>query len=209
MLHLPTLTTARLLLRPFVLGDAAQVHPLVSDYEIYRTTSNIPRPYDEGYAERWIATHADQFYTNQHVTLAITDAANSNILGAISLGTNRTHQRAELGYWVGVPYWGKGYGSEAAQAIIRYGFEVLDLHKIMARHMAGNPASGRIMQKAGMQQEAVLREDILKDGVYHDVVVYGLINPAHPPQTVPAPVPHHAANPPYLPAPPTRAPALR
>lgn len=66
------------------------------------------------------------------------------------------------------------------QALIRYGFEVLDLHKITARHMAGNPASGRVMQKIGMQHEAVLREEILKDGVYHDTVVYWLLNPAHP-----------------------------
>lgn len=182
MLHLPTLTTARLQLRPFVLADAAQIHALASDYDIARFTSNIPHPYEEGYAERWIATHAHQFYTNQHVTLAVTDPANGTILGTVSLGTHRTNKRAELGYWVGVPYWGNGYCTEAAQALMHYGFEVLDLHKIVARHFVSNPASGRVMQKMGMQHEAVLREEVLKDGVYHDMVVYGLINPAHPQQ---------------------------
>lgn len=68
MLHLPTLTTERLCLRPFTLADAAQIHALASDYAIARFTSNIPHPYEEGYAERWIATHAHQFYTNQHVS---------------------------------------------------------------------------------------------------------------------------------------------
>lgn len=179
MLHLPTLTTERLLLRPFVLADAAQICSLASDYEIYRFTSNIPHPYADGYAERWIATHAHQFYTNQHVTLAVTDVTNGTVLGTVSLGVRSTQKRAELGYWIGVPYWGNGYCTEAAQALIRYGFEVLDLHKIVARHFASNPASGRVMQKIGMWHEAVLREEILKDGVYHDAVVYALINPAH------------------------------
>lgn len=183
MLHLPILTTARLQLRPFALTDAAQVQTLAGDYEVYRTTANIPHPYEDGMAERWIAIHAHQFYTNQHVTLAITDAANGELFGAISLIMRGSNKRAELGYWLGVPYWGRGYCTEAAQVLIRYGFEVLDLHKITARHMAGNAASGRIMQKAGMQQEAVLREEALKDGIYHDMVVYGLINPAHSSQT--------------------------
>lgn len=80
---------------------------------------------------------------------------------------------------MGASYWGKGYCTEAVQAIIRYGFEVLDLHKIVARHIVSNPASGRVMQKAGMQQEAILREETLKDGVYHDHVVYAVLNPAH------------------------------
>lgn len=179
MLHLPTLTTERLCLRPFTLADAAQIHALCSDYEIARTTLGIPHPYEEGIAERWIAVHAHRFYTNQHVTLAVTDVVDGTVLGSAGLDTHRTQKRAELGYWIGVPYWGKGYCTEAAQALIRYGFDVLDLHKIVARHFASNTASGRVMQKIGMQHEAVLREDILKDGVYHDAVVYGLINPAH------------------------------
>ena len=179
MLHLPALTTARLCLRPFTLADAAQIHALASDYAIARFTSNIPHPYEEGMAERWIAAHAHQFYTNQHVTLAIIAQASGNLVGTISLSTHRTNKRAELGYWVGVPYWGNGYCTEAVCAVIRYGFDVLDLHKIVARHFVSNPASGRVMQKAGMQHEAILREEVLKNGVYHDMAVYGVINPAH------------------------------
>ena len=62
---------------------------------------------------------------------------------------NRT--RAELGYWVGEPYWGNGYCSEAACALIDFGFEQLELKQIIAEHLRNNPASGRVMRKAGMQ----------------------------------------------------------
>lgn len=179
MLHLPTLETTHLTLRPFAIADAEQVRVLANDYEIYRTTSNIPHPYEAGVAEPWIATHTYHFYTRQSVTLAITQTQNSAVMGAISLHIHHPNKRAELGYWLGVPFWGNGYCTEAASAIIRYGFEVLDLHKIMARHMFHNAASGRVMQKVGMQYEALLRDEILKDGVYHDMAVYGLINVAH------------------------------
>ncbi len=176
MSHLPTLKAEYLVLRPFVSADAGQVQMLAGDYEIYRTTSNIPHPYEVDKAEQWISSHAKRFEAEQHLTLAITGAATGNVFGAVSLATNIKNKRAELGYWIGVPYWGKGYCTEAVQAVIEYGFKVLDLHKIKARHMAINQASGRVMQKAGMYQEAVLSDEILKDDVYHDTVVYGLIN---------------------------------
>jgi RimJ/RimL family protein N-acetyltransferase len=179
MLHLPTLTTARLTLRPFTLDDAEALRILASDHAIYRTTANIPHPYPEGQAEQWIATHHSQFYARKSVSLAITAQATGTLLGTIALHLHATNNRAELGYWVGVPYWGNGYCTEAAQAMLHYGFEVLDLHKIIAQHQFDNAASGCVMQKAGMQFATVLQDDVRKDGVYHDMSLYYLINPAH------------------------------
>jgi ribosomal-protein-alanine N-acetyltransferase len=63
--------------------------------------------------------------------------------------------------------------------MLHYGFTVLDLHKIIAQHLFDNAASGRVMQKAGMQFATVLRDDVRKEGVYHDMSLYYLINPAH------------------------------
>ena len=171
---LPTLHTARLTLRPFVLHDADTVQMLAGDYTVYRTTANLPHPYEAGMAERWIVTHAHEFYQTGHVTLAITLAATGELIGCVGLINRAQHQQAELGYWIGVPYWGQGYATEAVQAVIQYGFSVMDLHKIKARHLAMNTASGRVMQKAGMHYEATLRDDVLKDGVYHDVLQYAI-----------------------------------
>ena len=171
--NLPTLHTARLTLRPFVLQDADTVRALAGDYAVYRMTANLPHPYEEGMAERWIATHAHEFYSAGHIVLAITHQQTAALMGCVGLVHKLQYQQAELGYWIGVPFWGQGYATEAVQAVMHYGFEVMQLHKIKARHLAINPASWRVMQKAGMQYEATLRDDIFKDGSFHDVMIYG------------------------------------
>jgi RimJ/RimL family protein N-acetyltransferase len=90
---------------------------------------------------------------------------------------NAAERHAEMGYWVGAPYWSQGYGAEAAAAVVRYGFEALDLHRIHANHYTRNPASGRIMQKIGMQHEGRMREHALHWGQFEDIELYGLLRP--------------------------------
>ncbi|MFU8796871.1 MAG: GNAT family N-acetyltransferase [Dehalococcoidia bacterium] len=176
MNHPPTIETERLILRPFQISDAARVKELAGAYEIYRPTLNIPHPYEDGMAERWISTHAAQFYSGEGVNLAVTLKGDGLLIGAIGLGASPKHNRAELGYWIGVPYWGNGYCTEAAIAVIRYGFGALKLHKITCSHMEWNTASGRVMQKAGMQREGVLTDHLVKDGEYRTMVLYGILN---------------------------------
>lgn len=175
--HPPTLTTERLLLRPFFIDDAPLVQELAGAQEVYATTLNVPHPYEDGMAERWIASHPMQFYSERGVVLAITLSGDGQpLVGTVSLSVVPQHRRAELGYWIGVPYWGNGYCTEAVIAMIEYGFEKLKLHKITARHMSSNPASGRVMVKAGMRWEGELTDEVLKDGAFHTLAVYGLVN---------------------------------
>lgn len=177
MKHPPNLETERLVLRPFQISDAPGVKELAGAHEIYRPTLAIPHPYEDGMAETWIASHALRFQGGEGVDLAVTLKADGLLIGAIGLSANPKHQRAELGYWIGVPYWGNGYCTEAAIAVIRFGFEVLNLHKITSMHMEWNQASGRVMQKAGMRKEGTLIDHVTKDGRYHTMVVYSIINP--------------------------------
>ena len=176
MKHPPTLETERLVLRPFQISDSPRVKALAGAYEIYKTTLNIPHPYEDGMAERWISTHAAKFYGGDGVDLAITLKPDALLIGAVALMASPRHNRAELGYWIGVPYWGNGYCTEAATAIIRYGFRVMNYHKITCTHWEGNPASGRVMQKAGMHREGTLVDHVTKDGEYHTMIVYGILN---------------------------------
>lgn len=171
----PTLRTQRLILRPFSLDDAARVQQLAGAREVYATTLTVPHPYEDGMSEGWIASHASQFYSGKGVTLAVTLAEDGLLIGAVALGAVPQHQRAELGYWIGVPYWNNGYCTEAAIAVIQYGFEQLGLHKITSRYLAGNPASERVMMKAGMKKEGELADEVLKDGVFHTIGVYGRV----------------------------------
>jgi ribosomal-protein-alanine N-acetyltransferase len=168
--------TERLILRPFALTDASRVKALAGDQRIYETTLCIPYPYEEGMAESWISTHQRCFYEGHGVVFAIC-LSNGLLIGAASLSRAGLYNRAELGYWIGIDYWNNGYCTEAAGAIVEYGFEILGFHKISGRHLAGNRASGRVLEKIGMLLEGVLRDDVLKDGQYVTVTLYGMVNP--------------------------------
>jgi RimJ/RimL family protein N-acetyltransferase len=102
------------------------------------------------------------------------------MIGAISLHTQKAHNKAELGYWLGFEYWGRGYCTEATSALIRYGFTELGPHKITLRHFASNPASGRVMVKTGMIHEGALADEYCKDGIHHTSLVYGILNSEPP-----------------------------
>ena len=105
---IPVLETARLRLRPFSMDDAATVHALASAPDVAATTLNSPHPYPEGAAESWISTHGEAAASGNSVTWAIVRASDKVLMGAISIVLTRTHQRGELGYWLGVPFWNRG-----------------------------------------------------------------------------------------------------
>ncbi|HSR47873.1 MAG TPA: GNAT family N-acetyltransferase [Anaerolineales bacterium] len=172
---LPTLETERLRLRAFVPGDAPQVQRLAGAWEIAATTANIPHPYQDGAAEAWIATHRQAFAQQEAATFAIVLKPDLTLIGAIGLGLDPTNRAAELGYWIGVPYWNRGYCTEAGKAVLAFGFEALDLHRIMARHMTKNPASGQVLQKLGMTYEGTQRGSILRWGSFEDAAVYAIL----------------------------------
>ncbi|MGD2251713.1 MAG: GNAT family N-acetyltransferase [Anaerolineales bacterium] len=171
----PTLTTDRLILRPFNLDDAARVRELASEWEIAETTANIPHPYEAGMAEAWISTHADAFEKETGATFAVVLESEGLLIGAISLVISKAHQFAELGYWIGKPYWNQGFCTEAAREVLRYGFENLKLNRIQSRHMTKNPASGRVMEKIGMAQEGVLRQSLHRFAAFEDAVLYAIL----------------------------------
>lgn len=176
MRELPTLTTPRLSLRPFRLSDAARVQSLAGKHEVADTTLSLPHPYLDGMAEGWIATHEGEWTRHEGVTLAVTEP-DEGLVGAITLRIELAHRRAELGYWVGLPFWGRGYATEAAAAIVRFGFETLGVSRIYAHHFMRNPASGRVMEKVGMRREGVLPAHFWRWGVPEDVAVWGMLAP--------------------------------
>jgi RimJ/RimL family protein N-acetyltransferase len=171
----PVLETDRLVLRPFAQSDAADVQRLAGEHAIADTTLNIPHPYEDGMAEDWIATHLPAWRAGELATFAVKLREGGALIGAAGLKLELGFDRGELGYWIGEPYWNRGYCTEAARALVDYGFRRLALHRIQATHLARNPASGRVMQKLGMTQEGVLREHTKKWGVYEDLVLYGIL----------------------------------
>src|SRR5262245_13405706 len=171
----PTLTTARLVLRPLMMADAPDVQRLAGAREVASTTLRIPHPYEPGMAEQWIRTHQEAYERGELGHCAIVRRADNTLMGCIGLRIDQPYAHAELAYWLGVPFWNQGYCTEAARAIVQYGFEVLRLHRIYASYMTRNPASGRVMQKIGMTYEGCLRQHVQKWGVFEDLAIYGIL----------------------------------
>lgn len=167
----PTLETARLILRPYSEADIPDLLPLVGAPEIAATTLRITHPYTEQDARDFHqrAQEPDKIW------LATTLRSDGRQIGGIGLRVEERHQHAELGYWIGVSYWGNGYATEAARAMVRYGFEELHLHRIFASHFGLNLASGRVLRKIGMQREGCQRQHLLKCNQFVDSELYGLL----------------------------------
>lgn len=171
----PTLITERLTLRPFVADDAFDIERLAGKREIADTTLTIPHPYPHGAAAKWILTHTPAWENGSAATFAVVETASGRLVGVDSLMINREHRRAELGYWIALDRWNRGYATESNQRLIDFGFEVLGLHRIEARYFMRNPASGRVMLKLGMQPEGVERDRAMKGDRFESLALYSIL----------------------------------
>lgn len=165
------LETQRLQLRPYSEEDIPELLPLIGAREVAATTMRIPHPYVEQDARQFL----DRIQIDDEVRLGIRLRADGRLIGGVGLRLNRPQEHAELGYWIGVPYWGNGYATEAAREIVRHGFEDMELHRIFASHFKGNGASGRVLAKLGMRYEGCQREHVQKWGQFIDSELYGIL----------------------------------
>jgi ribosomal-protein-alanine N-acetyltransferase len=169
------LRTARLLLRSFQDEDIPTIVRLAGVNEIAATTLNIPHPYTEVDAQNFLAKANEEFRAGRSTSFAISISPGRELCGSVGLKMSDAHRHAELGYWIGVPFWGNGYAKEAAGAVVAFGFEVLRLHRIYAHHFAGNTASQRVLEKIGLRHEGRFRQHIQKWDQFIDIENYGML----------------------------------
>lgn len=168
----PRLETERLILSQLEEKDIPFIVEFLQHRIFSDLTSNIPYPYTEDDAKFWVKMSREVFENKTGFTFGIRNKE-EQIIGAIGLH-DRDDDKAELGYWIGIPYWNKGYVTEAANAIIGFGFKELALNKIYATHLLHNPASGKIMEKIGMEQEALLKKHVKHGDEYFDLAMYSI-----------------------------------
>jgi ribosomal-protein-alanine N-acetyltransferase len=170
-MSMPVLETERLILRPLTESDIPQLIPVIGAREVAANTLRIPHPYEEKHAREFLATALEE----NELVLAIFKKDGPELIGGIGLHPDLQHQRAELGYWLGVPFWGHGYATEAAREVVRYGFERLKLNRIFASHFKANTGSGNILRKIEMKHEGCMKQHLLKWGEFMDVELYGIV----------------------------------
>ena len=138
-------------LRTLEHADAKRVAELCGDWEVARMTALIPHPYPLESAAYFIAACHEQDPNGPACTYAIARADDGLLVGAVGI-TSSADAGESLGYWIGRPYWGNGYATAAARAIIALAFSQSDIEVLTAIHLVENPASGRVMAKCGMSE---------------------------------------------------------
>ena len=166
----PILFTERLMLsQPTVSDTEDLVFQMNSTSEISENTLTLPYPYQKQHADFWFQMAEYSFKKKEAFIFAIREKENQKLIGGIGLHLDVTNNKAEVGYWLGKSFWNKGYVTEALQRILKFGFEELQLNKIYASHFLHNPSSGRVLEKNGFIFEALLKEEIFKNGTYLDL----------------------------------------
>lgn len=167
------LETKNLILRPFNMSDCPRIAFLCEDERVTRYTP-LPSHYKLSDAENWVKSQPEN--KDKALDFAIVEKKTGELIGSISLMFDKVNNFAEMGYWLTPDFWGKGLATEVCKYLIEYAFKILGLHKIIAKHYIENPASGKVMQHCGMKFVGTLKEHNLKNGIYHDVNLYEIIN---------------------------------
>jgi RimJ/RimL family protein N-acetyltransferase len=137
--------TVRLKLRWSEPADAPLWRAYLGDFDVSKMLARVPFPYGEAEAEEGLARHRANRASGAAVNCTIVA---DTLIGGISLN-DIADGEATLGYWIAKPYWGRGFASEAARAMVRHGFSELGLNALNAGYFAENPVSGRVLEKQG------------------------------------------------------------
>ncbi len=169
------LKLSRCTLRAWRAGDEASLVRYANNRNVSGNLKDrFPFPYTGADATAWIAHASGQ---TPVVNFAI--VVNGEAVGGagIELGTDVFHRSAEVGYWLGEPFWGRGIASEVLRAITDYAWATLDVIRLEAGVFSWNPASARVLEKAGYTLEGRLRQAVVKHGRVGDRLIYGLLRP--------------------------------
>jgi RimJ/RimL family protein N-acetyltransferase len=161
------------IIRPWSLDDASAVQQHANNRKIWINLRDVfPHPYTLEDARAFLG-----FVLKEEPTTTFAIANESEAIGCIGLrlGNDVHRKTAELGYWLGEPFWGRGNMSEAVQEFTRWAFEAFDLQRIFAQPFENNKASARVLEKAGFVCEGRLRANALKDGKVLDSLIYARV----------------------------------
>ena len=172
MKEFPNLKTRRLELRKIQLTDISTLIEYVNHKSISDNVLNIPFPYKEEDAIFRMNFILEGYKNKNRFVFAITLKKENGLIGEIGLHLDKDHNRAEMGFWLAEPFRKMGICTEAAGRLLKFGFEELALHKIIATHYLDNKASGKVLSNSGMVKEGELKDHYKNGDMYLSVVQY-------------------------------------
>lgn len=169
------LTLSHSTLRSFKKSDAKDIAKYANNIQIWNNVRDLfPYPYSLSDAEKFI-----EFSLSQSPVCNFAIEVEGEVVGVIGiiLGVDIHKLSAEIGYWIGEPFWGKGIMTEAVKAFVGYVFQAYEIHRIFAGIFSFNEASMRVAEKAGLRYEGTHKEALIKNGTLADEVIYAILAP--------------------------------
>lgn len=170
-----TIKTKRFILRPIRKSDAELVSKYANDRTVYRNTLRIPHPYNLKLANQWINKTIREYNKKKPNHLTFVIEINRKLSGVVGIDSIIYGHKAELGYWLAKPYWGKGIMTEAAKAVTKYAFKKYKLRRVYAWTFPQNAASQNVLKKAGFKFEGIARKNVKKKGKYLDDYLFAKV----------------------------------
>ncbi len=174
MTEFPTLHTSRLILGQLEVSDIPRIVEYADNPNIANNLRDLSQPYREKDAIFWLNMARQGFENQAEYIFKLGLKETNEFIGGMGLHLKKEHHKAEVGYWIGEPFWNKGYATEALRAILKFGFEELELNKIYAKYYTYNPASGKVMVNNGMIKEAEFVDTQFKLGKFVTEMQYRL-----------------------------------
>src|ERR1700733_10574189 len=166
----------RCIVRRFITADAASVASVANDHRIWLQLRDLfPSPYSLADADAYIGRVESENPPPRSLAIIVDGRAVGGV--GLELMTDVNRQSAEIGYWLGAAYWGRGIATEAVTLVTDWAFGAHGLLRIFAQPFAGNLASRRVLEKAGYQLEGTLRCSAVKDGEVRDQCMYARLSP--------------------------------
>ncbi|RSD25391.1 GNAT family N-acetyltransferase [Mesobacillus subterraneus] len=173
--NLPVMETERMILRKITLGDIDDIHAYASNPEVSKYVfwnAHQSRADTEEYVKAVLSLYEQ----GKLAPWGIHFKEDHKLVGTADfVSWQPQHKTAEIGYALSQDYWGKGIATEAARELIRFGFKNMDLVRIQAKCLVANKGSERVMEKAGMTYEGILRKYVLIKGIHYDVKMYSIV----------------------------------
>ena len=169
-----TIPSKTFILRSFKKGDEDSLQKHINDKEIARNTLRIPYPYTLKDARSWISHNIKEDRKRNKTEINFAIDIDGKVIGGIGLDNIEGHE-AEIGYWLGQQYSGKGIMTSAVKLVTEYGFSRLGLSRIYAYVFTFNKASARVLEKAGYKYEGKLRKNVLKEGRLIDNLLFAKV----------------------------------
>ena len=164
----------RLQIRPWRVGDEEALAQIANNRKIWRNlTDQFPHPYTLEDAKEWIASASEPSDHAHHEAVLVGD----ELVGGVGFRRlpDLSTRTAEIGYWIGEPFWGRGYATEALRISTETAWREFDFVRLQAHVLGWNAASFRVLEKAGYTHEATLRRNGYKDGEVCDLIIYALL----------------------------------